>query len=280
MLGWDASLLWHTETDLGRPDAVVLPGGFAHGDYLRTGAIARFSPVMRAVEAFAAAGGPVIGSCNGFQILTEAGLLPGALMRNDHLEFRCDWQALRVEEPGACEAWLGDLVAGEIISLPISHGEGRYVADAGTIDELEANGRVVLRYVDGSGQPTADGNPNGSVNSIAGIVNAAGNVLGLMPHPERAAERSSAATTGCASSARWNAGCTLDRRQRSVGYDRFRTALTGRRRRNEEWTTTSGIGATCRSPEMRPSRGAFPSRRARALRPSRRRRCRMTRRRT
>jgi phosphoribosylformylglycinamidine synthase len=188
VLGWEASLLWHTETDLGQPDAVVLPGGFAHGDYLRTGAIARFSPVMRAVEDFAAAGGPVIGSCNGFQILTEAGLLPGALMRNDHLEFRCDWQGLRIEHPEACEAWLGDLVAGEILSLPISHGEGRYVADAGTLDELEAKGRVVLRYVDESGQATPAGNPNGSASSIAGIVNAAGNVLGLMPHPERAAE--------------------------------------------------------------------------------------------
>ncbi len=188
VLGWDASLLWHTETDLRRPDAVVLPGGFAHGDYLRTGAIARFSPVMRAVEAFAAAGGPVIGSCNGFQILTEAGLLPGALVRNDHLEFRCDWQSLRVERPMACEAWLGDLADGEIISLPISHGEGRFVADPGTIADLEASGRIVLRYADASGEVTAAGNPNGSMNGIAGIVNAAGNVLGLMPHPERAAE--------------------------------------------------------------------------------------------
>lgn len=188
VLGWEANLLWHTETDLRRPDAVVLPGGFAHGDYLRTGAIARFSPVMRAVEDFAAAGGPVIGSCNGFQILTEAGLLPGALVRNDHLEFRCDWQALRVERPAACEAWLGDLADGEIISMPISHGEGRFVAHPGTIAELEADGRVVLRYVDQSGQVTPAGNPNGSMNAIAGIVNAAGNVLGLMPHPERAAE--------------------------------------------------------------------------------------------
>lgn len=188
VLGWDASLLWHTETDLRRPDAVVLPGGFAHGDYLRTGAIARFSPVMRAVEEFAAAGGPVIGSCNGFQILTEAGLLPGALVRNDHLEFRCDWQSLRVERPMACEAWLGDLADGEIISLPISHGEGRFVADPGTIADLEASGRIVLRYADASGEVTAAGNPNGSMNGIAGIVNAAGNVLGLMPHPERAAE--------------------------------------------------------------------------------------------
>jgi phosphoribosylformylglycinamidine synthase len=177
-LGGRAEIVWHGDAHLAPAiDALVLPGGFAHGDYLRTGAIARFSPIMSAVEAFANAGGPVIGSCNGFQILAEAGLLPGALMRNDHLEFRCDWQALRVEQPGACEPWLGDLVAGEIIRLPISHGEGRYVADPATIDEIEANGRVVLRYVDELGEPTPGGNPNGSVNSIAGIVNAAGNVL-------------------------------------------------------------------------------------------------------
>ena len=139
VLGWEARLAWHTETDLGAPDAVVLPGGFAHGDHLRTGAIARFSPIMAAVEAFASDGGPVIGSCNGFQILAEAGLLPGALVRNDHLEFRCDWQTLRVESPGASATWLGDLADGELISLPISHGEGRYVADPATLDELEAD---------------------------------------------------------------------------------------------------------------------------------------------
>jgi len=188
VLGWDARLVWHTETDLGDPDAVVLPGGFAHGDHLRTGAIARFSPVMAAVEAFAASGGPVIGSCNGFQILTEAGLLPGALMRNDHLEFRCDWQPLRVERPAASIAWLGDLADGDVISLPISHGEGRYVAEPATLDELEREGRVVLRYSDADGRVVPDANPNGSERGIAGIVNAAGNVLGLMPHPERAAE--------------------------------------------------------------------------------------------
>ncbi|HUF06967.1 MAG TPA: phosphoribosylformylglycinamidine synthase subunit PurQ [Candidatus Binatia bacterium] len=188
VLGWEADLLWHTETELGRPDAVVLPGGFAHGDHLRTGAVARFSPIMRAVEAFAADGGAVIGSCNGFQILTEAGMLPGALLRNDHLEFRCDWQALRVERPESCGAWLGDLADGEVIRLPISHGEGRYVADPETLDELEASGRVVLRYADDAGNVIPAGNPNGSERAIAGIVNAGGNVLGLMPHPERAAE--------------------------------------------------------------------------------------------
>jgi phosphoribosylformylglycinamidine synthase I len=189
VLGWESRLVWHAETDLGSPDAVVLPGGFAHGDHLRTGAIARFSPIMRSVEAFAAAGGPVIGSCNGFQVLTEAGLLPGALMRNDHLEFRCDWQSLRVERPDAAPAWLGGLAEGEVIDLPISHGEGRYVADAETLDALEAAGRVVLRYCDADGAVTAASNPNGSERGIAGIVNEGGNVLGLMPHPERAAER-------------------------------------------------------------------------------------------
>jgi len=186
ILGWDARLVWHTETDLGDADAVVLPGGFAHGDHLRTGAIARFSPVMRAVEAFAASGGPVLGSCNGFQILTEAGVLPGVLLRNDHLEYRCDWQPLRVER--AAGPWLGELDEGETIRLPISHGEGRYYADDAVLDELEATGRVVLRY--------AETNPNGSVRSIAGIVNERGNVLGLMPHPERAAEAEVGGTDG------------------------------------------------------------------------------------
>jgi len=188
VLGWEPRLVWHLETDLGAADAVVLPGGFAHGDHLRTGAIARFSPIMRAVEAFAARGGPVIGSCNGFQILTEAGLLPGVLMRNDHLEFRCDWQWLRVERPEAVPAWLGDLDDGDLIRLPISHGEGRYVADPETLDALEEGGRIVLRYAAADGRVDPAANPNGSERGIAGIVNEAGNVLGLMPHPERAAE--------------------------------------------------------------------------------------------
>ena len=196
VLGWEAHLVWHTETDLGAADAVVLPGGFAHGDHLRTGAIARFSPVMRSVEAFAAAGGPVIGSCNGFQVLTEAGMLPGALTRNDHLEFRCDWQWLRVERPRAAPAWLGDLADGDRIRLPISHGEGRYVADAATLDALERDGRVVLRYSDAEGRVNPAANPNGSERGIAGIVNERGNVLGLMPHPERAAEEEVGGTDG------------------------------------------------------------------------------------
>ena len=194
LLGWEARLLWHTATDLGDAEAVVLPGGFAHGDHLRTGAIARFSPIMGAVEAFATAGGPVLGSCNGFQILTEAGILPGVLLRNDHLEFRCDWQPLRVEHTGG--PWLGELIAGETIRLPISHGEGRYFADGPVLDELEATGRVVLRYADEDGAVIPDANPNGSLRSIAGIVNERGNVLGLMPHPERAAEAEVGGTDG------------------------------------------------------------------------------------
>jgi phosphoribosylformylglycinamidine synthase len=194
LVGWEARLVWHADADLGDADAVILPGGFAHGDHLRTGAIARFSPVMRAVEAFAAAGGAVLGSCNGFQILTEAGILPGVLLRNDHLEFRCDWQPLRVEH--ATGAWLGGLTAGETIRLPISHGEGRYYADEATLDELEATGRVVLRYAAEDGRVTPDANPNGSLRSIAGIVNERGNVLGLMPHPERAAEAEVGGTDG------------------------------------------------------------------------------------
>ena len=194
LLGWDVRLVWHTEDDLGDPDAVVLPGGFAHGDHLRTGAIARFSPVMRAVEGFAAAGGAVLGSCNGFQVLTEAGILPGVLLRNDHLEFRCDWQPLRVEKANG--PWLGGLEPGETIRLPISHGEGRYYADAAVLDELERSGRVVLRYADETGAVIPRGNPNGSLRSIAGIVNERGNVLGLMPHPERAAEAEVGGTDG------------------------------------------------------------------------------------
>jgi phosphoribosylformylglycinamidine synthase subunit PurQ / glutaminase len=196
VLDWEARLVWHADADLGPVDAVVLPGGFAHGDHLRTGAIARFSPVMRAVERFAAEGGPVLGSCNGFQVLTEAGLLPGALMRNDHLEFRCDWQWLRVEHPSSSSVWLSGIGDGDAIRLPISHGEGRYVADPSILDELEAKGRIVLRYADPHGNVVPEANPNGSERGIAGIVNERGNVLGLMPHPERAAEDEVGGTDG------------------------------------------------------------------------------------
>ncbi|PZR60565.1 MAG: phosphoribosylformylglycinamidine synthase I [Chloroflexi bacterium] len=195
-LGWAARAVWHTETRLDAIDAVALPGGFAHGDHLRAGAIARFSPVMRAVSDFAAQGGPVIGSCNGFQILSEAGLLPGALLRNDHLEFRCAWQWLRVD--AATGPFLGTMRDADLIRLPISHGEGRYYADEATLDDLEASGRVVLRYTDADGRAVAEANPNGSMRSIAGIVNERGNILGLMPHPERAADPETGGTDGLA----------------------------------------------------------------------------------
>lgn len=194
VLDWDVSLIWHTETDVAEFDALVLPGGFAHGDYLRTGAIARFSPAMSLVIERAERGIPVIGSCNGFQILTEAGLLPGALMRNDHLEYRCAWQDLRVESVAG--PWLAELTVGEVIRLPISHGEGRYLADEATLDRLESEGLVALRYAEPDGRITADANPNGSARGIAGITNAAGTILGLMPHPERALETEVGGTDG------------------------------------------------------------------------------------
>jgi phosphoribosylformylglycinamidine synthase len=181
-----ADLVWHRESDLSSYDCIVLPGGFSYGDYLRTGAIARFSPVMEAVVRHAGAGKPVIGICNGFQILCEAHLLPGALMRNDSLQYRCEWVNLRVEKvdtpfTSACEP-------GQVLRIPISHGEGRYVADAATLDELEASGRVVFRYATATGDVTPNANPNGSERNIAGIVNQRGNVVGMMPHPERACE--------------------------------------------------------------------------------------------
>jgi len=186
VLGQQADILWHRETDLSGYDAVVLPGGFSYGDYLRCGAIARFSPVMEAVARFANAGGPVIGICNGFQVLCESGLLPGVLIRNDSLQFRCEWTWLRRE--GGQTPWASGIPAGDLLHIPISHGDGNYYADEATLDELERTGRVVFRYCDASGQPTASANPNGSARNIAGIINDRGNVLGMMPHPERAGE--------------------------------------------------------------------------------------------
>ncbi len=176
--------LWHGDETVKGVDCVVVPGGFAYGDYLRAGAIARFSPVMRAVARHAAAGGLVLGICNGFQVLVEAHLLPGALLRNDILEFRCRTVGLRVER--ADTPFTNRYAVGEIIGMPIAHGEGRYYAAAATLDRLEANGQVVLRYAPLSGDPAGeDYNPNGSLRDIAGIVNERGNVCGLMPHPER-----------------------------------------------------------------------------------------------
>ncbi len=186
VLGAELTYLWHKDRDLGGADCVILPGGFSYGDYLRAGAIARFSPVMESVAAFAAGGGLVWGICNGFQVLCEAGLLPGALVRNDCLEFRCEWTRLRCERVGT--PYTGELARGQVIRVPIAHGEGNYVADPETLDALERRSQVVFRYCDESGEVTAAANPNGSQSGIAGIVNERGNVLGMMPHPERCAE--------------------------------------------------------------------------------------------
>jgi phosphoribosylformylglycinamidine synthase subunit PurQ / glutaminase len=186
VLGTAAERVWRTETDLSRFDAVVLPGGFSYGDYLRAGAIARFAPVMDAVAAFATAGRPVLGICNGFQVLTEAGLLPGVLMRNAALQFRSRWVHVRVERTET--AWTADIPLGAILRLPIAHGEGRYVVDAETLRHLEVERQIVFRYCNANGASTPDADPNGATAHIAGVCNPAGNVVGLMPHPERGAE--------------------------------------------------------------------------------------------
>jgi phosphoribosylformylglycinamidine synthase subunit PurQ / glutaminase len=184
ILGEEASYLWHKDHDLQGSDVIILPGGFSYGDYLRAGAIARFSPIMQEVAAHAKAGGPVLGICNGFQIACEAGLLPGALMRNSHLQFVSAVVRIRVENDDTMFTNLYD--RGEILRIPIAHGDGRYVAPADVLDELEAEGRVVFRYADADGGISADANPNGSERNIAGIISESGNVLGMMPHPERA----------------------------------------------------------------------------------------------
>ncbi len=186
VLGQDAEYVWHKEQELSRYDCIVLPGGFSYGDYLRPGAIARFSPIMETVEHFASRGGLVIGICNGFQILCEAGLLQGVLLRNSHLQFRCQWTDLRVENAGT--AFTRACRKGQVLRIPISHGEGNYYADDEVLEQLEREGRVVFRYVTPEGEVTPEANPNGSLNNIAGIVNREGNVLGMMPHPERACE--------------------------------------------------------------------------------------------
>jgi len=182
----EACYLWHKEADLKGSECVILPGGFAHGDYLRTGAIARFSPVMREVARFAEKGGLVLGSCNGFQVLTEAGLLPGALLRNDCLHFRCKWVHLRVESQQG--PFTSAMRRGQVVRMPISHGEGRYYVDEETLKRLEEKDQIMFRYSDGRGELTREANPNGSLDHIAGVCNERRNVVGLMPHPERAAE--------------------------------------------------------------------------------------------
>ena len=178
--------IWHKETDLSEYDCVVLPGGFSYGDYLRSGAIARFSPVMTSLEHFASRGKLVIGICNGFQILCESGLLPGALLTNDHLQYRCQWTHLKVEN--SASPFTSRCQAGQVLKIPISHQEGRYYADEATLAELEANHRIAFRYSTPVGEITGEVNPNGALHNIAGILNKNGNVLGMMPHPERACE--------------------------------------------------------------------------------------------
>jgi phosphoribosylformylglycinamidine synthase len=185
-LGHEAEYVWHRDRDLQRFDAVILPGGFSYGDYLRCGAIARFSPVMESVAEFAESGRPAIGICNGFQVLCEAGLLPGALRRNADLRFHCQPVHLRTENVDT--PFTNAATPGQVLRVPISHGEGNYYADDSTLDQLEARGRVVFRYCDAQGRVTAEANPNGSARNIAGIINERGNVLGMMPHPERAVE--------------------------------------------------------------------------------------------
>lgn len=186
LLGADAAYLWHADRGIGNVDCVILPGGFSYGDYLRSGAIARFAPIMAAVERHAERGGLVLGICNGFQILLEAGLLPGAMRRNDCLQFRCMTVGIRVERNDLPFTRL--CTPGQVLRVPIAHADGNYYADADVLAGLEANGQVVFRYVDADGLATPAANPNGALNNIAGIVNREGNVLGLMPHPERVVE--------------------------------------------------------------------------------------------
>lgn len=186
VLGADAEPLWHKDTDLKGSDVVIVPGGFAYGDYLRAGALAKFAPIMDAIRRHAEQGGLVLGICNGFQVLTEVGLLPGALMRNQHLRFLGRDVHMRVEETDT--PFTNLLTVGQIIRAPIAHGEGNYFADDATLDELERNRQVIFRYCDEEGRLTSEANPNGSARSIAGICNRSRNVLGLMPHPERCSE--------------------------------------------------------------------------------------------
>ena len=194
VLGQQADYLWHKDADLRGADVVVLPGGFAHGDYLRCGAMARFSPVMREVQAFAERGGPVLGICNGFQVLLEAGLLPGAMLRNRSLKFQCEPVHVRVEQTDT--AFTGSCRRGQVLELPIAHGEGNYFAEPDVIARLEANRQVIFRYTNAAGEVNDAANPNGSMSAIAGLCNDRRNVVALMPHPERACESALGGTEG------------------------------------------------------------------------------------
>ncbi len=194
-IGHPAELLWHKESDLGDTEAVVIPGGFSYGDYLRTGAIARFSPIMEAVKRFANDGGLVLGICNGFQILCEAGLLPGALVRNRSLHFRCEWVYLNTLTDRT--PLTQGIPPDRLLRMPIAHGDGCFFIDAEGLAQLKQNDQVLWQYVDAEGKPTEEANPNGSLENIAGIANRQGNVAGLMPHPERACESLLGGTDGC-----------------------------------------------------------------------------------
>ncbi|MBI2188882.1 MAG: phosphoribosylformylglycinamidine synthase subunit PurQ [Acidobacteria bacterium] len=216
VLGQDAAFVWHKETSLAGADVVILPGGFAHGDYLRTGAIARFSPIMQEVRRFADAGGPVLGICNGFQVLLEAGLLPGAMLRNRSVKFQCEHVFIRVEQTdtpftSACRQ-------GQVLRIPIAHGEGNYYAEPDVVERLERNRQVIFRYTTAAGEVTPEANPNGSVHNIAGLCNEARNVVGLMPHPERACELAIGSADGLA---------ILESAVRSVSQGAFPAAGAG-----------------------------------------------------
>ena len=222
----EARFVWHKDSDLAGLDAVVLPGGFSYGDYLRTGGIARFSPVMGAVSEFARRGGPVLGICNGFQILQEAGLLPGAMLRNRRVKFLSQPVHLRVERAGSCAS--SGLAPGRVLTMPIAHGEGNFHLPEDELDALEAEGRVVFRYARADGALDDASNPNGSARAIAGISNREGNVVGLMPHPERATEPELGPADGrevLEAFLRWTAAWNEKRRHRGTGTVAQRTAL-------------------------------------------------------
>lgn len=186
VVGQPVTYLWHKDEDLRSIDCIIVPGGFSFGDYLRTGAIAQFSPIMDGVIEYGKKGGLILGICNGFQILTETGLLPGALIKNPSLRFQCERAYLRVEQNNT--PYTNGFSAHQIIQVPIAHGEGSYVADAPTLERLEKQGQVIFRYTNEAGDATSEANPNGSLNNIAGIINEKGNILGMMPHPERCSE--------------------------------------------------------------------------------------------
>ncbi|NPV52505.1 MAG: phosphoribosylformylglycinamidine synthase subunit PurQ [Firmicutes bacterium] len=212
VMGMDAEYIWHATRDISGFDCIILPGGFSYGDYLRAGAVARFSPIMEAVTRFAERGGLVLGICNGFQILLEAGLLPGAMMRNRNLKFICKTIHLRVENAGT--PFTGACAPGQVLAVPIAHGEGNYYIDPEGLRELNANKQVVFRYCDPHGAVTDEANPNGSCDNIAGIINREGNVLGMMPHPERCVERVLGGEDG-----RFVFASLLRRWSRGGGYD-------------------------------------------------------------